>query len=47
MLTGGGNGHGMGMSQYGAAGMAQAGWNYKQILTFFYDGVKVQTINKK
>ena len=47
VLTGGGNGHGMGMSQYGAAGMAQAGWNYKQILTFFYDGVKVQTINKK
>ncbi len=42
ILTGGGNGHGMGMSQYGAAGMAQAGWDYKKILTFFYDGVQVR-----
>lgn len=45
VLTGGGNGHGMGMSQYGAAGMAQAGWDYKKILTFFYDGVQVRNIN--
>ncbi len=44
VLTGGGNGHGMGMSQYGAAGMARAGWNYKQILEFFYDGARVQHI---
>ncbi len=44
VLTGGGNGHGMGMSQYGAAGMAKAGWNYKQILEFFYDGARVQHI---
>ncbi len=42
LLSGGGNGHGMGMSQYGAAGMAKEGWSYKEILAFFYDGVKVK-----
>lgn len=42
LLTGGGNGHGMGMSQYGAAGMADAGWNYKEILQFFYDGAEIK-----
>lgn len=47
LLSGGGNGHGMGMSQYGAAGMAKEGWNYKKILTFFYDGVTVQKINQR
>lgn len=45
VLTGGGNGHGMGMSQYGAAGMAQEGWDYRQILTFFYDGVQIRDRN--
>ncbi|MDE7313969.1 MAG: SpoIID/LytB domain-containing protein [Eubacterium sp.] len=44
VLTGGGNGHGMGMSQYGAAGMAQAGWNYKEILSFYYDGANIQKV---
>lgn len=44
LLTGGGNGHGMGMSQYGAAGMAKEGWDYRQILTFFYDGAKVRKV---
>lgn len=45
LLTGGGNGHGMGMSQYGAAGMAKEGWEYRQILAFFYDGAKVQKVH--
>ena len=45
ILTGGGNGHGMGMSQYGAAGMAREGWDYRQILTFFYDGVQIRNKN--
>ncbi len=44
VLTGGGNGHGMGMSQYGAAGMSQAGWDYKQILSFYYDGATVKKV---
>lgn len=47
VLTGGGNGHGMGMSQYGAAGMARAGWDYKKILTFFYDGIRIRNIRNE
>jgi hypothetical protein len=31
-----GNGHGVGMSQYGAKEMARLGFNYKQILQFYY-----------
>lgn len=42
LLTGGGNGHGMGMSQYGADGMAKKGWDYKKILAFFYNGVAIK-----
>ena len=37
-VTGGGYGHGVGMSQNGAKSMAEQGWNYEDILTFFYDG---------
>lgn len=36
-----GYGHGVGMSQYGANGMAEAGYNYKQILKHYYTGVQV------
>lgn len=36
-----GYGHGVGMSQYGANGMAQAGYNYIDILTHYYTGVEV------
>lgn len=42
MLSGGGNGHGMGMSQYGASGMAKEGWSYQDILKFFYDGAEIR-----
>ena len=32
-----GNGHGVGMSQYGAVGFAiKGGWNYAQILAHYY-----------
>ena len=37
-------GHGVGMSQYGANGMANAGYNYSQILKHYYS---VITITKK
>ncbi len=37
-----GYGHGCGMSQYGANGMAKAGKNYKQILQHYYTGVQIQ-----
>ena len=37
-------GHGVGMSQRGAQWMAsQYGWNYKQILSFYYPGMSVET----
>ncbi len=38
-----GYGHGVGMSQYGANGMAKAGYSYEQILKHYYTGV---TLNK-
>ncbi len=36
VLQGGGWGHGVGMSQYGALGRALAGHSYEQILDFYY-----------
>lgn len=35
------NGHGVGMSQQGANGMAQAGYSYKEILSHYYSGAYV------
>ena len=34
--------HGVGMSQYGANGMAKNGYTYSQILTHYYQGVTLQ-----
>lgn len=39
-----GNGHGVGMSQYGANGMAKQGADYKTILTHYYAGTTVEKI---
>jgi stage II sporulation protein D len=39
-----GYGHGVGMCQYGADGMAQQGFNYQTILTHYYQGVKLAKI---
>lgn len=36
-----GYGHGVGMSQYGAQGMANSGYNYIQIIKHYYTGVNV------
>jgi stage II sporulation protein D len=36
-----GYGHGVGMSQYGADGMAREGWGYRDIITYFYNGVEI------
>lgn len=41
-FTGKGWGHGVGMSQYGAKGMAEAGFNYIQILEYYFTGAKVK-----
>lgn len=42
-LYGTGFGHGVGMSQYGANGMARAGFNFQQILQHYYTGAVVST----
>lgn len=39
-----GFGHGVGMSQYGAQGMANNGSNYKDILKHYYQNVKITNI---
>lgn len=36
-----GYGHGVGMSQYGADGMANAGYSFEQILRYYYSGVQI------
>lgn len=41
VIYGGGNGHGVGLSQWGAKGMAEDGYNYTEILHTFYQGVKL------
>lgn len=41
LFTGNGNGHGLGMSQWGAKGMADKGSNYKQILQHYYNNVQI------
>jgi SpoIID/LytB domain protein len=38
---GSGYGHGIGMSQWGAYGLAQKGWSHKRILTHFYSRTRV------
>ena len=38
-----GNGHGHGMSQYGAQGAAAQGLGYRQILAFYYPGTRLRT----
>lgn len=44
ILKGQGNGHGLGMSQWSAYNMANAGQTYDQILKFFYSGVNVGVV---
>jgi stage II sporulation protein D len=43
-LTGGGFGHGVGMSQNGAKDMAEKGYSCDEILTFFYENCKLEGI---
>jgi len=39
VFDGKGHGHGVGMSQYGAKGMAEAGFTFDEIITHYYKGV--------
>ncbi|MDX8047620.1 stage II sporulation protein D [Gracilibacillus sp. S3-1-1] len=41
-----GFGHGVGMSQYGANGMALEGKNYQDIIEHYYQGVEVSTLEQ-
>lgn len=43
-ITGGGFGHGTGMSQSGAGNMAKQGNDYRQILHHYFSGVKIVTL---
>ena len=40
-ITGTGNGHNVGMSQYGAKAMAEAGYDYEEILEFYYTDITI------
>jgi stage II sporulation protein D len=45
IINGGGFGHGVGMSQYGAQYMALQGFNYAQILDFYYPGTHLSRLD--
>ncbi|AGB42328.1 stage II sporulation protein D [Halobacteroides halobius DSM 5150] len=40
-----GYGHGVGLSQYGAQGMANQGYSFSQILKYYYHGVKFSLVD--
>jgi len=42
-FVGGGLGHGVGLSQTGAYGLAKLGWTSDRILNFYYPGTQIQT----
>lgn len=42
ILNGKGWGHGVGMSQNGAIGMAKAGFDYDEILKWYYTGIEIE-----
>ena len=44
-ITTKGYGHGVGMSQYGAQGMAKAGYKYDEILKHYYQGVEISKMD--
>ena len=45
VLRGAGSGHGVGMCQFGANGMAAAGYGYREILAHYYRGVVVRRLS--
>ncbi len=45
IITMTGFGHGIGMSQYGAQGMALQGYTYEQILKHYYSGVEIVNLS--
>ncbi len=47
LIEGGGDGHGVGMSQWGAYGFAEHGWDYQSILTHYYSGTALGQVSQK
>lgn len=46
-ISGSGNGHGIGLSQYGAYELAKQNWSYQQILLHYYTGAALAKIQVK
>ncbi len=46
-IRGGGFGHGVGMSAYGAYGMGQDGYKYGRILRYYYRGIQIRKVQAK
>jgi stage II sporulation protein D len=46
-IRGAGFGHGVGMSQYGAMGMASQGWSYRRILGHYYTGTDLGVLRRE
>ena len=46
VFEGKGFGHGVGMSQWGAHGMAKKGYSYKEILSFYYPGTRITHVGE-
>ncbi|WP_425146009.1 SpoIID/LytB domain-containing protein [Deinococcus sp.] len=44
LIGGAGQGHGVGLSQYGASELARQGWNDLQIMGFYYAGCSISSI---
>lgn len=47
LIEGAGDGHGVGMSQWGADGYAQHGWSYQSILAHYYSGTSLGRVSSK
>jgi stage II sporulation protein D len=41
-----GHGHGVGLCQYGADGMARAGKTFREIINFYYTDVSVESLRR-
>lgn len=45
LIHGHGYGHGVGMCQFGAVGLADAGYNYIQILQYYFPGTQIMSVS--
>lgn len=44
IFEGNGSGHGVGLSQWGAYGLAEKGYDYRYILKYYYSGIEIKNI---